>query len=176
MNRALLFLTVISLAAPVALFAGGQGAEQGHEKSRPAAKPSAPLKISISPAQAGLLPADIRPGDVVEFRISATSHLDVPEMRIKIELTGGLELVSGETDWQGPIAQTGEKALTVTVRMPLKGSGEIKARALIHSTGGPSFSAGASYRPGGATGNKATPMPPLKKDGAGRDIIEYRLE
>ncbi len=176
MNRALLFLTVISLAAPVALFAGEQVPVKGHEKSRPAGKPSAPLKISISPAQAGLLPADIRPGAVVEFRIRATSHLDAPEMRIKVELTGGMELVSGEVDWKGPVAQAGEKTLTMTVRTPLKGSGEIKARAMIHSAGGPSFSAGASYRPGGVTVNKATPRPPVKKDSAGRDIIEYRLE
>ena len=176
MNRALLFLTVISLATPVALFAGGQGTEKGSEKLRVAGKPAAPLKISISPAQAGLLPADIRPGDVVEFKVSATSHLDAQEMRIKIELTGGMELVSGETDWKGPVAQAGEKTLTVTVRTPLQGRGEIKARALVHDSGGPSFSAGASYRTGGATGKKASPRPPVKKDGAGRDIVEYRLE
>lgn len=137
-------------------------------------KPKPPVQISISPVNTSIAPADIKPGDAVELKVAASSRIEAQKMEIKIDITGGAELVSGETEWSGPVAKNGEKILVITVRAPLKGQGQVKATAVIPVSGGTSFAATASYSLGEEK-KKDKPKPPAKKDSKGRDIIEYKV-
>lgn len=140
-----------------------------------AAKPLPPVQISVAPAQAGLAAGDIKPGDVVEFKVIARSMMDSPEMRVTVELTGGAELVSGETSWAGPMAKGEEKTLLFSVRAPKKGNAKIKASMETTATEGAAFRAHARYSLGeDVNAQKPGPARPVKKDGKGRDVIEYR--
>lgn len=138
-------------------------------------KPRPPVQISISPVNTSVTPADIKPGDTVEFKVAASSRIEAQKMEIKVDLIGGAELVSGETEWSGPIAKNGEKSLIITVRAPFKGHGRIKAKAVIPVSEGTSFAAAASYTLGEEE-KKEKARPPAKKDSKGRDIREYKVK
>lgn len=159
-----LWLFMAFLFLPGSLHA--MGAATGSFKG----KPLPPVEVKIMPVEESLEPEDIRPGDVVELAVTARSFIDAEEMRIEVKLTGGAELIEGEAKWSGPVKKNGEKTLLITVRASLKGAGKITARAAIPVSKGPSFSARAMYRLGGEAKKKALPK---KKDGLGRDIIEY---
>jgi len=140
----------------------------------PLSKPLPPLQISITPSQTGITTFDIHPGDTVEFKIAATSSITVSKMHIEVELTNGAELVSGDTSWTGPAMGGEEKSISLTVRAPVKGRGKVSARALISGNSMQSFSAEARYQLGGEDARKTEPQPLVKKDGKGRNVIEYR--
>lgn len=145
--------------------------------ARPASKPLPPLKISIQPVQSDITPARILPGDIVELRISAVSFLDAPELRVKVELSDGAEFVSGQTAWTGPVVKNGEKVLNLTVRAPQKGIGKVSASAIIPGSQGASFAVESWYELGAHADMKSSltnAAPKIKKDGKGRDVIEYR--
>lgn len=133
-------------------------------------KPQPPLKVSIAPASESLRAEDIRPGDEADFKATALSMMDAGELRMEVKLTGGAELISGETKWSGPLKKGEEKTLLIRVRAPFKGAGMI--RASVFTVGEPRFRAQAIYRLGGGPKEKETP-PPVKKDIRGREIIEY---
>lgn len=137
-------------------------------------KPKPPVQITISPVNTTIAPTNIKPGDVVEFKITASSHIEAQKMEIRVDLIGGAELVSGETEWNGPVAGNEEKSLVITVRAPLKGHGRIRAKAVIPVSEGTSFAAATSYALGGEE-KKEKPRPPAKKDSKGRDIREYKV-
>lgn len=165
--KRILVLFVIFFFLPAAVHAGGR---------KPPEKPLPPLGVSISPVEEGLLPADIKPGDTVQFRVTVFSFINTKEMCIEIKLSGGVELIEGETVWTGPVEKNEERTLLLTVRAPLKGKGRIKAKAVIPASRGNFFSARASYKLGEDVAGKAAESAPLKKkDGLGRDIIEYRV-
>jgi hypothetical protein len=140
----------------------------------PSRKPLPPLRISITPVQSGITPDQIKPGDIVEFKVTALSSIDVPEMSVKVELIGGADLVSGDTSWSGPAAKNEEKSITLTVQAPKKGMGSVKARVSIPPSGGTRFSARAEYVLGPLSKSKPEQEHPVKKDSKGRNVIEYR--
>ena len=142
--------------------------------SAPAGKPLPPLRISIAPVQPGITSDQIKPGDIVEFKVTASSSIDVPEISIKVELVGGAKLVSGDTSWSGPAAKNEEKSISLTVQAPKNGQGRIKARVSIPPSDGPRFSAGAEYVLGPVSKSKPEQEHPVKKDSKGRNVIEYR--
>ena len=109
-----------------------------------AAKPRSPLQVAISPVQSGLVAANIKPGDVVEFKIIGKTFADADELNINVELHGGVALVSGEISWTGPASKGEDKTLLITVRAPKHGNGWIKARISLPPTSGASFAAGAT--------------------------------
>ncbi len=137
-------------------------------------KPLPPLRISITPAGHDIAQDQIKPGDVIEFNISAASAIDVQRMRIEVELTGGAELVSGNTSWSGPAGKNEEKTIVLTVRAPKNGQGRINARVIIPSSNGAQFSAAAHFVLGKEVKSKPEQEHPVKKDSKGSDIIEYR--
>ena len=169
MKKILFFLVLISiLFPPIAAHAGWR------VSGKSSGKPKPPVQIAIYPINASIVPTYIRPGDTVEFKIKASSRIEAQKMEIKVDLAGGAELVSGETEWSGPIAKNGEKSLVITVRAPLKGHGQIKAKAVTPGSGGTSFAATASYSLGEEK-KESKPKPPAKKDSKGRDIREYKV-
>ncbi len=137
-------------------------------------KPLPPLRISIAPVQQGIMQDQIKPGDIIEFNISAASSIDVGQMRIEVVLTGGAKLVSGNTSWSGPAGKNEVKTIVLTVRAPSSGLGRIKARAIVSPSDGTRFSAVAHYVLGKEVKSKPEQEHPVKKDSKGRDIIEYR--
>lgn len=142
--------------------------------AEPFRKPLPPLKISIAPV-AGTTSAEIKPGDVVELKVTATSVMEVPEMRIDVRLTGGAKLVSGETSWTGPAAKNEEKSLLLTVQAPEKGKGRVTARVSTPPSKSARFFAQARFELGPEDKIKNKKHEPvIKKDSRGRDIIEYR--
>lgn len=140
----------------------------------PKAKPQPPLMISIAPAQPGVTPENIRPGDVVDFKVTATSMVDTTEMRIEVKLAGGAELVSGELSWTGPALKNEIKILPIRIRVPLKGKGSVKAQLSITLSGGTAFSTSSEYSLGHVEKPKLEPARPVRKDSKGHDVIEYR--
>lgn len=139
-----------------------------------AAKPLSPVQVSISPAQTWIASEKIKPGDVVELRIIAKSMVDANELGIKIELSGGVELVSGETAWTGAVKQGGEKMLSIFVRSPKHGSGLVRAKTWISPTSGAMFVAEGEYSIGPESQKKPALRPEIKTDHKGREIREYR--
>jgi hypothetical protein len=138
------------------------------------AKPLPPLQVRITPVQSGITSGQIKPGDLMEFKVTAVSFMDVPELRINVELLGGVKLISGDTSWNGPAAKNEEKGITLTVQVPEKGKGGIRARVSIPPSNGTRFSADAHFELGPKGKAKPEQEPAMKKDRKGRDIIEYR--
>jgi len=116
----------------------------------------------------------MKPGDVVEFTVAATSAVDTTEMRIKVKLADGAELVSGELSWVGPAMKNEMKTLPITIKVPRKGTGSVKAELSITLPGGSAFTATSEYELGGAKKPKPESARPVKKDRKGRNVVEYR--
>jgi hypothetical protein len=143
-------------------------------------KPQSPLLITITPVQADVTET-IKAGDVVDLRVAATSMIDAAEMRIRVKLADGAELVSGELSWDGPAGKGEEKQLLFSVRVPATGTGKIKARLTVSTDGAKPLSRTAQYLL--LTGEqkqeqieaqkKMNATHPAKKDSKGRPIVEY---
>ena len=138
-----------------------------------AAKPRPPLQITIVPAQLGQLAEAIKPGEVVDLKIIGKTFVDADELSIKVKLHGGMELISGETTWVGPLKKGQEKVLVLTVRVPKQGYGRIMARIATPPTAGASFVAETEYQFGSSAAKKPAELPAIKKDSKGREIREY---
>lgn len=160
------FLFVLAILCASAMVNAGELRTHG--------KPRSPLQVNISPVQAGLVSADIKPDDVVEFRITGKALAEAGEVQIKVELHGGVELLSGETTWVGPAMKGEDKTLLITVRAPKQGNGMIRARISMSPSSESSFSAETEYRFGKNHDNKAAHLPAINKDNKGRAIREYR--
>jgi len=139
-----------------------------------AKKPSAPILVTITPTNKTLSPADIKPGDTVELLVTIKSFSSAQDMQVNVDLIGGTALVSGTTNWTGPMGAGEEKALNITVQAPLKGTGKIKARAVVRSGSKAVFGAEATYLLGAEMNKKPASQPKIKKDSRGRSVMEYK--
>ncbi len=131
-----------------------------------------PLFVTIAPVQTGVTQSSIQPGETLDFLVTARSMTEAPEMRIRIELTGGAELLYGGTSWSGPVEKNTEKQMKITVRTPAKGKGGIKASISLPHDNKPGFRVETTYILGPDTDKKPHREPRIKKDKRGRDIIE----
>jgi hypothetical protein len=159
MKNAALLLSTIILLAP--LFAQ-------------AAKPLSPLQLSIIAEQSGLGSEAIKPGDVVNLKITAKTYIDTDDLLLNIELHGGVQLISGGLSWLGSANKGDEKVLLISVRAPKQGKGRIKARASISRSMASLITAETEYSLGKVTQQKSSVMPPNKLNSNGRMIREYR--
>jgi hypothetical protein len=162
LTKVIRLLLLFFLSSSVLVYAG------------PSKKPLSPLRINIAPVQAGITSDQIKPGDIVEFNVTAVSSIDTQELTINVELVGGVQLVSGDTSWNGPAAKNEEKSIALTVRAPRSGKGMIEAHVSIPPSDGARFSAGAQYTLGSEVKTKPENDRPVKKDLKGQDVIEYR--
>lgn len=164
MNQVKLFLIMLSLLAVHTPSDAGQARS----------KPQPPVRVSISPVQTGLASANIKPGDVVEFRVTIHSSVDASEMRINNSLEDGLELVAGELMWTGQVRRDEEVSVAFNVRSTLKGKGKIISRVEV-SSGDVLLYATTSVYDMSAPG-KAKPRQPraVGKDRRGQGVVEYR--
>lgn len=144
-------------------------------------KPQLPLQISIAPALPGVTPETIKAGDVVDFKVVATSMVDATEMRIQVKLADGAELVSGDLSWAGPAAKNEERQLFFAVRVPATGTGKIQALLTVSPGAAKPFTRMTQYLL--LTGDakeeqikalkKMNAIHPARKDSKGRPIVEY---
>ncbi len=137
-------------------------------------KPRLPVQIKIEAAQPGVTPDSIKPGDVVDLIVSAVSFADTDAMTITVVIPEGAVLISGDLYWTGPARKGEKKTLPITVRVPQKGTGEIKAEMSIRIEGSKAFSTSSRYTPGEAKKLKPEQKRPVKKDSKGENVIEYR--
>ena len=144
-------------------------------------KPQPPLAISIAPAQPGATLETIKAGDVVDLKVTATSMIDTTELRIKVKLEDGAELVSGELSWAGPAGKREEKQLLFSVRVPAEGTGKIRAELTVSTDGGRPLQRSARYlllteeqkQEQMEAKKNMKAAHPAKKDSKGRPIVEY---
>ena len=129
-------------------------------------KPAPPLQVAISPVDTAITPESIKPGDIVEFKVTTVSLIDVPELHLDIELIDGTKLVSGVTSWRGPAAKNEEKSITLSVQAPEVGNGKLRARASLEQSVSSRFAKQAVYTLGPETKNKSSSANdhPVKKD------------
>lgn len=142
--------------------------------AKEARKPLSPLHIRIETDTPGVTQKQIKPGDVIQFTVSGISFMDVEELRIAVELTGGAKLIAGDTSWSGQAKKNEEKKITFTVQAPKSGHGQIRARISLPPTQGGRFSAEARFDLGPKVREKFEHELAVKKDSKGRDVIEYR--
>lgn len=139
----------------------------------PKGKPRLPIEVNIAPSQAGTIRQSIKPGDVIDLKISGKSPVHSGEMTIEAELMDGAELVSGDLLWTGPVGRGEEKNLIISVRAPQAGVGMVKARVTISKNGKTILKREFRYALGPDLDQKTAPSYKLKKDSKGRSIVEY---
>lgn len=141
-----------------------------------AAKPMSPLQINIVADQPSLNSAAIKPGDVVNFRITAKTYIDTQDLFLRVELHGGVRLISGDLSWLGSANKGEEKVLQISVRAPRQGKGKIKVKSSISQSSATSITAESEYILGNVPQLKPSTAPQIKKNNEGRTIKEYRPE
>lgn len=161
---------ILMISLMIALFMGQDASSAASSRT----KPQPPVHISIAPDQPGKSASSIKPGDVVEFTISATSMVDTTEMRIHVKLADGAELVSGNLSWTGPAMKNEIKTLPIIVKVPPKGTGSVKAQLSITLSGDTVFTTSSEYALGVVKKSKPDSARPVRKDTKGHDVIEYR--
>ena len=156
----ILFFTLLSLLflLPDCLMASAH---------HPVRKPSPPLAVSIKTS------GEIMPGATLDILVTVTSMTAAGEMRADIKLLGRIELISGELSWRGPVNKGDVIGIPLSVRVPQNGRGRVKALAFIDQPGAARFSVSESLKLSPEKDRDLSP-PDLKRDGKGRDIIEYR--
>lgn len=140
----------------------------------PSRKPHPPVSVSISPSQKAITPESIQPGDEIELNIVTRSVMDADLLKVQIHLTEGVNLLSGDSHWSGPVQKNQEIILRLTVKAPVKGTGTVIARATLPGPQGSSFSTEAEYQLGVDKTKKKLEKLIIKKDRKGRRIREYR--
>jgi hypothetical protein len=138
------------------------------------AKPQLPIQVTIVASQPGVTPENIKPGDVVDLVVSAVSFVDTDAMTLNVAIPDSAALLSGDLSWTGPATKGEKKTMLITVRVPQKGAGEIKAQASISIANSNTFTASSQYALGGSKKTKPQKKGPVKKDSKGGDVIEYR--
>lgn len=139
-----------------------------------AVKPQSPLQVIISPVQPALSALDIKPGDALEFKITGKTNSNTQNLNIKVELHDGVEMVTGNSSWQGAAQKGEEKTFLITVRAPVQGGGWITAKISMSPSSGASFAAEAEYHFGKDMASKPALKPKPNKDRKRRNIKEYQ--
>lgn len=142
-------------------------------------KPRLPMQISIAPAQPGLDLNAVKPGDVVELKVTASSAFDAAQMLIEVQLSDGVEHVTGSLTRSGPAVMKEGQELIFSVRVPAQGIGRIKARVSVQDGNGKEIVRSAQYLVMSGKDRqeqeqqKMKTSRPAKKDSKGRPIVEY---
>ena len=137
-------------------------------------KPKPPLQVVIAATQPDVTQESIKPGDVVALNIMAVSLVDADEMTVTAEIPSGAVLISGVLSKAVPAKKGEQVIMPITVKVPQKGTGDIKVHVSISVGGNTVFSTSAHYTLGIVNQTKPVNKHPVKKDSRGEDVIEYR--
>ena len=105
-----------------------------------AVKPTTPVQVSIFPESA------VSAGSVVSFVVRVSSSLPSDSLNIVVELPAATDLVSGNLNWRGSIAQGEVKELRFSLQLPPQTVPVINASASIQAVNGAQLAASAAYR------------------------------
>ncbi len=137
-------------------------------------KPMIPVQVAIEPTAAKMKPKDIKPGDVVEFRVSTHAVRGAEEVRVDITLLDGAELVAGDLKWAGKLSGSEAKQLVISVRAPSAGVGRVMAAVSAVRDGKVVMTKQTVYTLGTSAGAaKGKPAPKTRRDSKGREVVEY---
>lgn len=159
---------VIAAAIFSSLIAGCQNtANEG--RTAPMGKPSAPLTVRIEPDE-----EKPQPGQIVDFRISASSPVPVPELELSVDVPDELAVYSGDQYWLGPLPAGGRHELVLAIRIPEEPGQRITATAVARFEDGQAMSAMDVYLLGREQPGSAAPE---SRDTIhdGQTIREYQL-
>ena len=165
------------------LFIAGIIADMGHamgprpsdmETVEPAlgGKPGSPVSVTIEPVS----PVS---GDIAELLVTVRSSVASDAMRVKVTLTGGAELLSGERSMSVTVEAGEDYAMPMTIRLPegdnLSVRASVRVTASLKERGG-RYSGSAVFYPLGPPDEKpsAAPKGEVRTDSRGRRIIEHR--
>ena len=165
MKRTVIIIITAILFTPLCLYASG---------SRPKGKPVSLLSVNISPADENFSPDNVSAGDMLDLEVILVSHAELERVNVSVKLSGHIELLQGEVDWDGPLKSGEEVILQISVRVLKNGSGKIKVRAFSRLSETASFSASDTFKVGQDKEKKPSQLP-VKQDSKGRNIIEHRL-
>jgi hypothetical protein len=135
-----------------------------------AVKATTPLQITIVPE------SSVSPGSIASFVVRVSSSLASNNLVVAVSQPAGSELMSGELNWSGGIAQGEVRELRFMLRLPADSVPSITATATILSTQGGQLAASDVYRQAVATptGLKAAPGRTVSRQG--RAVVEYSLK
>ena len=138
------------------------------------AKPFGSVAVSITPAVEGVQVSQLKEGESIAMRVEAIPFVNADLLEVEVKLAPGLELVSGDLNWHGPVVKKETVTLSFTVRVTKKGKGLVKAKATLFAVGAEPFTHMASLQLGKREKREGAKAAKTKKDRQGRKIIEYR--
>ncbi|WP_455222193.1 hypothetical protein [Kaarinaea lacus] len=135
-----------------------------------AVKPTTPLHVSIIPESA------VTPGNNASFVVRVSSALASNNLVISVNQPEGAELLSGELQWSGSIAQGEVRELRFALRLPERAVPVINVIATIQSASGAQLAATDTYRQSVAmpAGLKVAPGRTVSRHG--HPVVEYSLK
>jgi len=134
-----------------------------------ATMPAAPIEVSLDVA------GPVTVGTAVALTLRARPLIDAPRISLTITLPEGLELVSGDTVWEGAAAAGEVRTLTVTVRLTAAAPVVVQGAARVKFPDGTTLGDVRSLTlPLGERAKTTPSLPPTKKTGTGESVIEYR--
>lgn len=160
------FLIAIALISSLILGCQTSG---GEATAVTMGKAAAPISIQIEPDTEKLVP-----GDIIDFRITATSPVAVPQLELSVDVPDTLAVFSGDRDWRGPLAAGERQELVLAIRIPEQGGQRITATAVARFESGQAMAARDVYVLGQA---QKRPEAAESRDTThdGQTIREYQL-
>ncbi|MBI3608736.1 MAG: hypothetical protein HY207_12275 [Nitrospirae bacterium] len=134
-----------------------------------ATMPSAPVEVSLEFGGTVAVETD------VTVTLKARPLVDTERLSLSITLPDGVDLIAGETRWEGPARSGERRALTVTIRPRVAEPRVIQGAAVLGFPDGTTLGAARSLAlPLGNRSKPTLPLPPPKKTKTGESVIEYR--
>lgn len=103
-------------------------------------KPSAPISVRVEPDD-----EQFNPGEIVDFRITVTSSVAIPDLHLSVDVPDALAVFSGDRQWRGPLAAGQRQELVLAIRIPEQGGQHITATAVARFEGGQAMAARDVY-------------------------------
>ncbi len=136
-----------------------------------ATMPAAPLDVSFD------FGGPVAVGADVTVTLRARPLVDVPSLSLSITLPDGVDLVSGQTTWEGAARAGDVRTLTVTIRPQKAAPAVIQGAATLKFADGTTLGDARSLLlPLGDPSKHKLNLPPPKKTKTGESVIEYRDE
>jgi len=134
-----------------------------------ATMPSAPVDVSLE------FGGTVAVGTDVTVTLHARPLVDAARFSLSITLPDGVELVAGETRWEGSARSGERRALTVTIRPQAAEPSVIQGTAVLGFPDGTTLGDARSLAlPLGDRSKPTLSLPPSKKTKTGEPVIEYR--
>lgn len=136
-----------------------------------ATMPAAPLDVSFD------FGGPVAVGADVTVTLRARPLMDAPSLSLSITLPDGVDLVSGQTTWEGAARAGDVRTLTVTIRPQKAAPAVIQGAAMLKFADGTTLGGARSLMlPLGDPSKHKLNLPPPKKTKTGESVIEYRDE